>query len=323
MSTVNLIGVILDPRAQITYCNDYFLELTGWKFVELEGRSWYAVFVPPSIEDLTGLTADLLDDKPSARHHENDILTRSGERRSIRWNNMVLRDPAGAVVGVASIGEDVTERLNMGRELLDSSARERRHLQSELHDGLGQELFGVAIVARSLATTASREGLAIADELARLSTIASNAIETCRRIARGFSPLSDLQGGLFHALKELANVPAGREGPRVEFCGSDALPLRLGSQTQDHLYRIAQEAITNAVKHAGARTIRISLDVQPKKVTLAILDDGIGLPAGYDAGSGLGLRIMRYRADLIRGQLRIGRRAEGGTEVMLTCQRLA
>ena len=113
LGNVELVSLMLDCEARITYCNEYLLRLTGWQLGEVIGRNWFELFVPPENIDLkTSFFAALLANQPEARHHENEILTRSGERRFIRWNNSVLRSGAGDVIGTASIGEDITERKN-------------------------------------------------------------------------------------------------------------------------------------------------------------------------------------------------------------------
>ncbi|MDP1757674.1 MAG: PAS domain-containing protein, partial [Pseudohongiella sp.] len=111
LENVELISMMLDCEARVTYCNEYLLHLTGWQLGEVIGRNWFDLFVPPEINDLKfSFFAALLANQPEARHHENEILTRSGERRLIRWNNSVLRSGADDVIGTASIGEDITER---------------------------------------------------------------------------------------------------------------------------------------------------------------------------------------------------------------------
>jgi diguanylate cyclase (GGDEF)-like protein/PAS domain S-box-containing protein len=117
LSNVALISMMLDRQVNIEYCNDYLLNLTGWRREEVLGRSFLELFLPLDLhEEVRGVYAAMLENSPTAWHHENDILTRSGERRLIRWNNSVLRSSSGAVMGVASIGEDVTaqKRAEMG-----------------------------------------------------------------------------------------------------------------------------------------------------------------------------------------------------------------
>lgn len=120
LGDVALISVMFDLDARVTYCNDYLLQLTGWARDEVIGQPWIDRFVPPGTDDLQLLYAKLLEGDRSARHHENEILTRAGERRLIHWNNTVLRSAVGNVIGVASIGEDVTEQRRLQAELAHS-----------------------------------------------------------------------------------------------------------------------------------------------------------------------------------------------------------
>src|SRR5450759_4701143 len=110
LGNVALVSVMLDREERITYCNEYLLRLTGWRQEEVIGRTWSELFVPPEINDRKDAFAALLANLPEAWHRENEILTRSGERRLIRWNNSLLRSGAGDVIGTASIGEDITEQ---------------------------------------------------------------------------------------------------------------------------------------------------------------------------------------------------------------------
>lgn len=110
LGTVQLASIMLDVEARITYCNDYFLSLTGWRHEEVLGSNWFQRFVPPECQSLREVFAARLADPPLTWHRESEILTRAGERRLIRWNISTLRSAAGAVIGTASIGEDITAR---------------------------------------------------------------------------------------------------------------------------------------------------------------------------------------------------------------------
>jgi diguanylate cyclase (GGDEF)-like protein/PAS domain S-box-containing protein len=127
-----IICVILDTGARVTYCNDYLLQLTGWERAEVIGKDWFELFIPPTIDDLRQLFACILIEEPHARHHENEILTRSGECRLIRWKNSLLRSTAGDVIGTASIGEDITEQKRNQQSLLQHRERTRLILDSAL-----------------------------------------------------------------------------------------------------------------------------------------------------------------------------------------------
>lgn len=109
LRNVQLISLMLDREARITYCNDFLLKLTGWEEEEVIGRNWFDTFVPPDSAALRETFRNLLEEHPSAWHHENEIVTRGGEGLLIQWDNTILRDAEGGVIGTASIGKDVTE----------------------------------------------------------------------------------------------------------------------------------------------------------------------------------------------------------------------
>ena len=111
LDNVELVAVMVDSNGRLVYCNDHFLSLVGWQRHEVLGRDWFEHFVPaPEAHKRRGILADVLATAHDARHHESEILTRANERRLIHWNNSLLHSASGEVVGVASIGEDVTEQ---------------------------------------------------------------------------------------------------------------------------------------------------------------------------------------------------------------------
>src|ERR1700733_3971267 len=318
VSKMNLIAIILNTSAKPTFCNDYFLTLTGWTRPEVLGCDWFQRFVPAGIDDLRDVFSDLLKNLPSAWHHENAILCKSREKVLIRWHNSVIRDSSGHIVGIASIGEDVTEHRLLERELLESSARERRPLAAELHDGLGQNLYAASLLARSLETTAHRAMLPITEDLAHLASVIGSSMETCRQIAYGLSPLAEIRGGFIRALQDLTSMPA-KGGAEVALSIVGGAQLQIDAASLDHLFRLAQEAVTNALKHAEATLIEVKLDIRASLVTLTVVDDGIGLPLQPAVSNRLGLRLMRYRADMMHAQLTITRKKPHGTRITCEC----
>ena len=130
LGNVELVSTMLDREARITYCNDYLLRLTGWTREEVIGKNWWDIFMPRDLTELKdAVFAQLLDNQPSALHHENDIVTRSGERRLIRWNNSLLRSGDGDVTGMASIGEDITERTQAVNKLAANESLLRQFIR--------------------------------------------------------------------------------------------------------------------------------------------------------------------------------------------------
>jgi PAS domain S-box-containing protein len=315
---MNLIALILNASAQPTFCNDYFLTLTGWTRSEVLGCDWFERFVPTGIDDLRDVFSDLLKNLPNAWHHENAILCKSREKVLIRWHNSVIRGSSGHIVGVASIGEDVTEHRLLERELLENSTRERRHIAAELHDGLGQNLYAASLLVRILEITAHKAMLPITEDLAHLASVIDSSMETCHQIAHGLSPLADIRGGFIRALQDLTSMPA-KDGTEVAVSIVGGAPLQIDTVSLDHLFRLAQEAVTNALKHAEATLIQVKLDIRAALVTLTVADDGIGLPLKSIISNRLGLRLMRYRADMIHAKLTITRVEPHGTRIICEC----
>ncbi len=316
MCQVDLFAVMFGTDAQLSYCNDYFSRLTGWSFEEVFERGWHEVSGAPWAGESRIPFSTLFTGQSDVLHFESDLVGRPGKRYWVRWNAIALRDARGMVVGVGCVGEDVTERRQLEQAALDSSARERRNLESELHDGLGQELFGSALLARGLASDAKRENSKMAEDLERLSMSIDRSIDTSRRISRGLSPLADLQGGIIEALQSLAVTPNGWSGPSLSFSLVQAAPLKLSADALVHVYRIAQEGLANSLRHASASAIEIILNIDRTRVTLEILDDGIGLPVHTKASAGMGLKLMRYRANLLRANFRVGSGSTRGTQLV-------
>jgi PAS domain S-box-containing protein len=126
LETVQLVAVTLDAQGRITFCNDYLAALLGWPRQELLGRDWFETCLPAAVRDeVRGVFHRCVGAGDFPAHYTNDIVTRDGARRTVAWNNTVLRDPGGAVVGTSSLGEDITERLQAENALRQSEERYR------------------------------------------------------------------------------------------------------------------------------------------------------------------------------------------------------
>jgi PAS domain S-box-containing protein len=214
---------------------------------------------------------------------------------------------------------DITEQKRLERAVLEAADGEQRRLGHDLHDGLGQELTGLSMLASALASSARKDGRPEADGVAQLEELTRRAIATCRAVARGLSPLGYTGGGLIEALEELVSLQRETYGADVRFEAIRAAPLRLPTDTANHLYRIAQEAVTNARRHGKAQTIEVTLDIEATSVRLEVLDNGTGFAPSSANSSGMGLRIMRYRAAMIEARLSVGPGDHGGTLVACEC----
>jgi len=184
-----------------------------------------------------------------------------------------------------------------------------------MHDGLGQELTGLSLSARALANRALRERDSIAGDLEELSLLAASCIKVAHDIVRGLSPLSDADGSLDVALQALVQRTA-LSGTRVEYRSHRDAHFTLNLKTRNHLYRIAQEALQNSLKHADARQIDIELSARDGVLRLSVLDDGKGMSVDGQNAGGLGMRTMRFRASAIGGRLVMSRPPGGGNSIV-------
>ncbi|MBV9912036.1 MAG: PAS domain S-box protein, partial [Sinobacteraceae bacterium] len=220
----------------------------------------------------------------------------------------------GRVLGVA---EDITEQMRLATALREATQQEQRRLGREIHDGLGQELTGLAYLAGSLARAA--QGTQYAHDLATLESIANQSIKTCRDIARGISPLTESRGSLVQALHHLTESVATGGRMKIDFEAIENAELRLPWAARDQLYRIAQEAVTNALRHSGGDSMEVRVRVDPSLVRLEIGDNGRGLDRQRTLTTGLGIDSMRQRAAAIGATLSLGQSEAGGVAVVCDC----
>jgi PAS domain S-box-containing protein len=210
---------------------------------------------------------------------------------------------------------DATARRQLEREVLEASNREQQRIGNDLHDGLGQELTGIALLLRGLENRAEREAPALSSAIEEVALLVNDAIFTTRALARGLSPVTFDRGGLALALEELARRLSAMFHINVRCDADVALERGLESVNALHLYRIAQEAVTNAAQHGSAGQVHISLRCDGERGLLRIEDNGTGFNPAVHQSKGLGLRIMHYRAQMMAGSLRIESARARGTVV--------
>ena len=214
---------------------------------------------------------------------------------------------------------DVTDRNRLRSAFLDATDHATRQFGHELHDGLGQELVGLSLMIHSATTRARRGHAPDAESLALVSAIAQRAVAACRQIAQGLSPLSESGGSLVVALEGLAHRFRTGGTPEIHLDVNNEAEFLLPEVARDHIYRIAQEALANAVKHARAKHVDIRLTMSYSSVVLTVRDDGVGLPRPEARGSGLGLTSMQHRAAAIGARLSVTAPNGRGAEVRLDC----
>jgi PAS domain S-box-containing protein len=314
LDTVGALVVVLDPDGRIVRFNRASELTSGFNFEEVHGRYIWDLFLIP--EELARFKAVVLQWRAGGGPSDYDShwVTTRGGRRMIAWSGTVLRGRAGQAEYIIATGLDVTERKRLEHALLDSSGREQRRIGQDLHDGLGQHLTGTAFMSKALQQRLAAQSLPEAADAGKIVTLVNQAIEKTRELSRGLLPVVSDADGLMSALERWAGEVEDLFGVTCRFtCETPVLIDNVTVAT--HLFHVAQEAVTNGIKHGLARHIRITLDASGGAGHLIVEDDGAGMPGVQTNQPGMGLLIMSYRANMIGGSLDVRRGPNGGTTV--------
>lgn len=236
----------------------------------------------------------------------------------LQWEISPVRDEAGELTNWVGIQRDVTDRRQLEHEVLEAAGREQEWMAREIHDGLGQILTGSGIQLHLLERALrNRDDAQLADDAARISGYIASALDQARTISRGLFPVTVEAGELRHALEHLCTELSGSLGVKVAF-QADGTFVLASAERAGHLYRIVQEAVTNATRHGQAQRVDVVLSHDGTEGTLSVRDDGTGIPDhALERGGGLGMRTMAYRARRVGGVLDVHPRPDGGTEVQV------
>ena len=208
LDNLELISIMLDQEGRVVYCNDYFLRLTGWSRDEVMDTDWFERFIPPDIADeMRNVFLTLLKDGNEVRHYTNEIVTRSGERRLIQWNNSLLYSKSGEVTGVASIAEDITERAKLEKQLfraqrLESLGTLAGGIAHDLNNLLLPILMGVTLLKRFSPNEASLQAI---DNIERSVKRGSELVKQVLLFARGSQTSRELVllGAVVHEIEAI------------------------------------------------------------------------------------------------------------------------
>ncbi len=248
---------------------------------------------------------------------ESQRLTRSNRLLDISLTATWLKDVADKPFAIALTERDITERRRLEKEILNITEREREMIGQELHDGMGQLLTGIAVKCKGLALKLKGHSPESMNDAETITKLANKAIAQTRDLAKILFPVDIETGGLVSALKTLAANTEKTMKIKCRFrCGKSVSVKDLTEAKQ--IYRIVQEAITNAIRHGKTETINVILQYTKKRTKLTIENDGLDFPAPLPPNKGIGLKIMQYRTNLLGGVLDIRKGDKGGTVVVCT-----
>ena len=311
---------LLQPGGRFLQTNAAYQRMLGYTNEELLQLGAKGVTHPDDVAEGRRLFHELRDGQRDSHQREKRYRHRDGRVVWALSTASAVRNANHELEYIISMVEDITERKHLEEEVLLISARERQRIGKDLHDGLGQLLTGLALKARLLQEKLAERGEEGANDAAEIQQLAHKAATESRLLARGLFPVELETNGLAAALAELAR--STQKIHQVDCSLRIGKTFRTpGRAAEKHLYRIAQEAVTNAIKHSRCKRVAIAIERKAGWSTLAVRDDGAGLAATVPSADGMGLRIIRYRARRIGGQMEIQSVRGGGTVVKVRFQR--
>ncbi len=272
--------------------------------------------VPEDRRDETFTLAKRLRKGAVIQSFETQRIAQDGRILDIWLTITTLTNDAGRPVAITTTERDITERKRLEKEISEIPMREREQIGREMHDNLGQILTGIAVKSKSLELKLKHRSLEESADATEICTLANQLIAQTRRLAKTLHPIDLKIGGIAAALRTLASNVESLFKVSCQVKCKNNPPIQ-DPVTATHLYRIAQEAITNAAKHGKAKKVTIELASDEKKSVLKVKNDGRSFSGVPPQKAGLGLKIMDYRARSIGASLDIRKGRNGGTVV--TC----
>jgi PAS domain S-box-containing protein len=297
--------IVLVNQAAMEFCGaDDPQELAGHRFVDL---------VRPSYRKNTIIAALRVEAGSRTAPVEVKLARPDGVQVEVE---VAARDfTYQGYAAVLVTARDIRQRRKAERQVLAISEREKARFGRDLHDGLCQSLGGAACLAEALRNRLRQESSCAAGAAEEIAVLLRQCMDEARGLAKGLYPVSMENTGLVVALHELAREVTHRSGIECSVQCHDSIAIH-DATVATNLYRIAQEAIANAIKHGAAKSVLIDLAQDDGRTTLRLQDDGRGIPA-KPKETGMGLYTMRYRAAMIGGTLDLQRTVPRGT--ILTC----
>jgi PAS domain S-box-containing protein len=316
LNTVDTLIIVLDLEGRIVQCNRACEQISGYRMEELVGKHLWDLFAVPEEDERVRNMVEQMQSGWLPGTLEIYWSSRNGGMPLISWSTTILKDASGNTRNIIAAGVDVTESKRLEKAILDISAREQARIGQDLHDGLGQHLTGVAFMSKVLEQKLADQSQAEAADAAKIVQLVNQAINKTRELSRGLLPVRSDAPGLMSALDQWSGEVQDLFGIACRFTCEEPILIH-DENLATHLYRIAQEAVNNAIKHGRPKHINISLMKLGEGLSMIVRDDGVGLPEDAGGKGGMGLRIMNYRAKMIGGTLQVKRGPTGGTVV--TC----
>lgn len=288
--------ITYDMQGRVTYLNAAFSRIFGWTLQECLGRKMDH-FVPENNWKETSKMIQAVMAGETLTGTQSQRYNKDGDLVHVSISGSTYRDRDGQLAGSVIILRDITNSRRLEKQVMDIADRERQRIGQDLHDDLCPHLIGIAGLCSVLKSNLEETQSCHASMADKIVMLIGQAIDKTRSLTQGLCPVHMVSHGLEIALQNLADHTTSVSSMECRFVSPNRATLK-DNTAATHLFYIAQEAVNNAVKHSGGRTITIELLKKKEGIELRIGDDGTGFPAKMPK-TGIGLQIMQYRARII------------------------
>ena len=321
LDVTSTILLILNNKQKVVLINKVGSKILGITTKEAIGKNWFNEFLPKDERESVRVFFDgmVKGKEEDTNKHENHIINFEGKKRLIEWNNTIIRNSDGSIDVILSNGVDITERRKSedarAEALIKGQEIERRRLAQELHDGLGQAISAIGLNLNALEPELETFNQRFKNIYVDLKEKLDYAFEEIRAISKNLTPKILEEFGLARALEYLEETLDNSTKVELNFSLHGDLD-NLESDVSLSIYRSVQELLSNALRHAKAKTIHVYVTRSTDAILVIVEDDGIGFKPNK-TGFGLGISNLKARVELLRGQINIDSNDKGGTSVSI------
>lgn len=306
--------IVIDTTGRVVYANLAFKRIFKWEPGDFHAGKRIS-FIPAGEREKIANDLERLLRGESVSGHESTRFTKDGEERFVSMSGGPYRDAAGNIEGCIVIFRDITEYKRLEREVINADEHERIRIGQDLHDDLAPHLIGIEVMCQVMRRKLASGSAGAATDAEKIQSLVTEAINKTRALARGLTPVHLTEAGLEMGLTQLLLNVEIIFGVKCRLSWEGE--TRLDATTAVHLYRIVQEALHNAIKHANAENIDLYCTASGQSLEISVRDDGGGIREKGER-TGMGLKIMEFRARIIGAELSIMSSPDKGTSVTVT-----
>jgi PAS domain S-box-containing protein len=308
--------IVIDEQGHIQSTNPATERMFGYKSAEMVGHNISMLMPEPYRQEHDTYISNYLRTRvPKIIGVGREVVGRRKDGSTFPMDLSVSEFLLSDRRMFTGIVHDITQRRKLEREILEISGNEQRRIGQDLHDGLCQQLPAVSFASESLANRLARAAPQEVPYVTKIASLVDETLTQARDLARGLNPVDIQPDGLIRALEDLCEKISERFAVTCRVRKDGSIIVR-DNTVATHLYRIAQEATSNAIRHGKAKRIDIDLESDGDQLTLSIHDNGSGIPHRIPGRRpGVGMQIMNYRAHLIGGSFSVRAGRRGGTVV--------